>query len=196
MLQTSLFSYYTKIQVSYKCSAWADEQNEGWGTLNLLISIIESLVFQHATLQTNFPGNSFLCVQEKHERKWAWCVPVCEFSKEPVTVVEPEGWGPLSGGTYSSAFYSASGNLHVHSDSGRRANWRIRRWVSPVTLLVHRAPGSQNKKITLNLNKRWEMQGIEHACYMLYMSRKGVRRCLVTRIYLCVIHKAFLMLSR
>ena len=29
MLQTSMFSYYTKIQVSYKCSAWADEQNEG-----------------------------------------------------------------------------------------------------------------------------------------------------------------------
>lgn len=64
-------------------------------------------------------------------------------------------WGALSGGTCSFAFCSAPGiPCSLCSDLGGRANWRMTRWASPVTLLGLRAQNYQNMKIKVNLNKR------------------------------------------
>lgn len=41
-----MFSYYTKIQVSYKCSAWADGQNEEWITFNQLTVSLDNSYFK------------------------------------------------------------------------------------------------------------------------------------------------------
>lgn len=158
MLQTSMFSYYTKIKRHIKCSAWADEQNEEWGTLNLLSRITESLAFQHATLQTNFLGNSFLCVGEKHE-KWAWRVPVCGFSR-----AGPSGW-TWRMGSVQFAFTPLLGTCSCTLVLGAELTGELFKMGSPVTLLGAQSTRLANK-IRVNLNKWWDAGN--QACLLHY----------------------------